>query len=396
MHLQKFNQGSGTRIIAHVERDRKTKTESNIDYTKTKDNYSLFDCNLNLYKEKCKELVKRKDAITLCDVVLTLPESMKYEPIRKQQMFFMDALEGIIKHWGGQPIFAEVHMDETTPHLHYGFMPIKDGKLQAKNIVTRQALKTFHGAVEEHIHAKGWKDVFLQEQDEEQREINHALGIATKSLSEFRKDAIEANSEKVEEAIIEVQKELRRSARSVKKQKGESKEEYRERKAERIEVNREDYETLLSLRASIDAQNLKARYEVQKKEEQNARERLNKSEKDYIEACSTLDQEKAQIKAEYERKMGAMQRQHEADLKTVATETKNEVLTKVTTRLYNALAPEDGDPQKPEKEQNACKITSDIVGRSNVLSILDRLSFGIKRAFDRFFGQDRTHSHDLR
>ncbi|GAB5813366.1 hypothetical protein JMUB7546_26930 [Staphylococcus aureus] len=44
-----------------------------------------------------------------------------------------------------QLLYATVHMDEITPHMHYGVIPItKDGRLSAKEVVgNKKALTVF-------------------------------------------------------------------------------------------------------------------------------------------------------------------------------------------------------------------------------------------------------------
>lgn len=43
-------------------------------------------------------------------------------------------------------LYATVHMDEITPHMHYGVIPItKDGRLSAKEVVgNKKALTEYH------------------------------------------------------------------------------------------------------------------------------------------------------------------------------------------------------------------------------------------------------------
>ncbi|MBT2158000.1 plasmid recombination protein [Clostridioides difficile] len=41
-------------------------------------------------------------------------------------------------------VSATVHFDETTPHMHFNFVPItSDGKLSARDLITRIELKKY-------------------------------------------------------------------------------------------------------------------------------------------------------------------------------------------------------------------------------------------------------------
>ena len=52
---------------------------------------------------------------------------------------------------------AVVHYDETTPHLHYAFVPVvfdnkkSRYKVSAKEVLTRHDLQTFHEDLDQHL-----------------------------------------------------------------------------------------------------------------------------------------------------------------------------------------------------------------------------------------------------
>ena len=54
-------------------------------------------------------------------------------------------------------VAAVVHYDETTPHLHYAFVPVvfddkkAHDKVSAKEVLTRQDLQTFHEDLDQHL-----------------------------------------------------------------------------------------------------------------------------------------------------------------------------------------------------------------------------------------------------
>ena len=57
--------------------------------------------------------------------------------LEEQQEYFRYALDFVTERFGQENMLsAVVHMDETTPHMHFTFVPItKDGKLSSKSII---------------------------------------------------------------------------------------------------------------------------------------------------------------------------------------------------------------------------------------------------------------------
>src|SRR5699024_4968876 len=59
--------------------------------------------------------------------------------------------------YGKQNIaYATVHMDEKTPHMHLGVVPMRDGKLQGKNVFNRQELLWLQDKFPEHMQKLGF------------------------------------------------------------------------------------------------------------------------------------------------------------------------------------------------------------------------------------------------
>lgn len=105
----------------------------------------------------------RKDAVHMCSWVVTVPENF---PKEKEQEFFRAAYDFLVERYGSKSgmgedcvISAYIHQSETTPHLHFAFLPImeRDGKKTfcAKEAVNRTDLTTFHRDLAEYMDAKG-------------------------------------------------------------------------------------------------------------------------------------------------------------------------------------------------------------------------------------------------
>ncbi|MCJ2171025.1 plasmid recombination protein, partial [Enterococcus durans] len=93
--------------------------------------------------------------------VVTLPDELKDLSHDKQQEFFNETKNFLDKRYGKEnAVAAIVHYDETTPHLHYGFVPVvydekKDRlKVSAKEVLNRKDLQTFHDDLNNHLKEK--------------------------------------------------------------------------------------------------------------------------------------------------------------------------------------------------------------------------------------------------
>ena len=75
----------------------------------------------------------------------------------EQKRFFETATEWFQKRYDEQNIaYATVHNDETTPHMHIGVVPMRDGKLQSKNIFNRTELLAIQEELPKYMQEKGF------------------------------------------------------------------------------------------------------------------------------------------------------------------------------------------------------------------------------------------------
>ncbi|MGG3047088.1 plasmid recombination protein, partial [Bacillus anthracis] len=164
----------------------------------------------------------RKDVKVCVDWVVTLPESLKDVSKKEKREFFEKTYEFLANRYGGEKnvLSANVHNDETKPHMHFAFMPVvwdekkQREKVSAKEVLTRKELKTFHQDL----------DTFLKE------EIPHiykegilndkTIGVDTvKDLKKYseeiqkQKDTMDADykghEQKIEKQMQSVDKELK-------------------------------------------------------------------------------------------------------------------------------------------------------------------------------------------
>ena len=156
-HVQKYTKGNVQGLSIHW--DRKTENHSNLDIDNERSdlNYDLCEKEgdtLSRMNQRLSEvhIFKRNDLKVCADWVVTLPENLKRISEKEQREFFEKTYEFLANRYGGEKnvLSANVHMDETTPHMHFAFMPVvwdekkQREKVSAKEVLTRKELKTFH------------------------------------------------------------------------------------------------------------------------------------------------------------------------------------------------------------------------------------------------------------
>lgn len=151
VHMMKIKSGAVGGIQSHNNREHEPKTNPDVDMSRSEDNYDLISCDnyKRSIKEKMSNLVEssravRKDAVVVCNFIVTSDnETMNALGTDRQREFFQDSVKWFSDRYGADRVLnATVHMDETTPHLHIGVMPItQDGRLSAKAIFTKTEMK---------------------------------------------------------------------------------------------------------------------------------------------------------------------------------------------------------------------------------------------------------------
>lgn len=151
VHMMKIKSGAVGEIQSHNNREHEPKTNPDVDMSRSEDNYDLISCDnyKRSIKEKLSNLVEssravRKDAVVVCNFIVTSDnETMNALGADRQREFFQDSVKWFSDRYGADRVLnATVHMDEATPHLHIGVMPItQDGRLSAKAIFTKTEMK---------------------------------------------------------------------------------------------------------------------------------------------------------------------------------------------------------------------------------------------------------------
>lgn len=157
-----------TGVQKHVQRENENYENLDIDLEKSHLNYDLvnnepIDFNA-MIDEKIEENYtgKRKirsDAVKHVDGIITSDnEFFEFKTQAQIQAFFEDSKLFLEDEYGKDNLlYATVHMDEKTPHMHYGVVPItEDGRLSAKEVVgNKKALTEFQDRFNQYLNDKG-------------------------------------------------------------------------------------------------------------------------------------------------------------------------------------------------------------------------------------------------
>ena len=173
-HLQKFTRGSVKAILEHDTRTAQHDYKNpDIDPKRTHENYSFIHDNrtaIERLEQRLSEVKvqNRKDVNVLCSWVITKPFDVSEE---REEVFFKECYRFLTEKYGSRNVItADVHYDESTPHLHFTFVPTvantrkyKDPtkkprfseKVCADDLITREHLKTFHSELQKWFIDKG-------------------------------------------------------------------------------------------------------------------------------------------------------------------------------------------------------------------------------------------------
>lgn len=152
----------------HNQRESEKHNNKDIDKDKSDLNYDLVNKDkINLSKkvfdliEERRESEKaiRKDAVLLDEFIISSDrdffKNMNEDEIKK---FFETSKQFFADRYGEENIIsANVHLDETTPHMHLDVCPLRNGRLQSKNIFTRSELRNIQEELPKTLKNNGFE-----------------------------------------------------------------------------------------------------------------------------------------------------------------------------------------------------------------------------------------------
>lgn len=277
---------------------------------------------------------KRADVNVLCDWVITQPKEL---PADRSRDFFESVYAFMRDRYGERNVIsAYVHMDETTPHMHFAFMPIvadrrRGGeKLCAKELLTRKELQTFHNDLQNAVERDLGIEVHL---------LNGATQDGNKSITELKRALAEENlQEKVRQDAEIARRALERAAVIKTSEKGFGK----NRRTE-VTISAKTHQQLL--------------------ETSNAADRLTISAARYEKKIAAAEQENERLRGEVlsERRRSEQQRKQLRQIRTEYDELLadiNAVLDDLPEKVQAKLRADFSEKRKQRKQVEEKRETS--------------------------------------
>ena len=164
LHFKKYKANSGeiNGLQRHNERQPGGRHgNKNIDDARTKDNIFLIEDNRKLNKRIEDTIVEnrdgglkgvRKNAVRMVEGTVQLSGKALDQPEERQIELLKNSFEYLQDTFGKENfVSAVIHLDETTPHLHFDFVPIEDGRLTAKTIISPNRLRKYQADFLKHL-----------------------------------------------------------------------------------------------------------------------------------------------------------------------------------------------------------------------------------------------------
>ena len=224
--MEKYKRADIVGIERENERDENYKSTRNpqIDKSKTYLNYHTMPYDkkyLSFIDERIKRLSpKRKikdDAVLITSFILGSDKEF-FDRLTKEQLtrFFSDCTEFFSERYGKENVIsAVVHLDESTPHLHFNLMPVTGGRLCAKELFDRTALRDLQtdfyeavgkkyglergkeGSTAKHLDTVAYKTKKMTEAAATKIREAEEAQVAAKSVKELLESYESAKSEKI-------------------------------------------------------------------------------------------------------------------------------------------------------------------------------------------------------
>lgn len=215
-HIAKAKAVGVAAVLEHDARTDATRPHSHsnedIDPARTKDNYELHEPlrefqrqGKNAYallKKRLDEVhcMKRDDVTVMSLLCVTLPKNVKPED---ERAFFEGVYAWACQEYGAENIVnATVHKDETTPHIHIGFVPVVEGqkrngepclKVRHSALITKTYLETFHQRLSADMGRFLGYEVDI---------LNGATANGAKTVAELKAERANERADRAEERAV--------------------------------------------------------------------------------------------------------------------------------------------------------------------------------------------------
>ena len=224
--MEKYKRGDIVGIERENERDEKYKSTRNpqINKSRTCLNYHTMPYEkkyLAFIDQRIKQLSLRRkikdDAVLITSFILGSDKEF-FDGIspETQKRFFDDCAEFFAERYGKENVIsAVVHLDESTPHLHFNLIPVTGGRLCAKELFDRAALRELQtdfyevvgkkyglkrgkdGSTAKHLDTVAFKAKKMTEVAEENNREAEEAQTAAEPVKEWLESYESARSEKI-------------------------------------------------------------------------------------------------------------------------------------------------------------------------------------------------------
>lgn len=217
-HLGKAKLGNLNGMQAHNDRRYNKHSNKDIDVSRSCNNYDLVEAQ-GSYKARFDEQMRkyyksprkpRSDA-TVCDEWIFGSDADFFEgkSIEEQRRYFESIKDFMTDRYGNHVIYATVHVDEKTPHMHLGMVPLtSDGRLSHKAIFNKTELTKVHRDLHKHLVQQGFD---LEAPDKSTREHLSVAEFKLQKSNELiakNEEILKSQKERNERYINDAKKEI--------------------------------------------------------------------------------------------------------------------------------------------------------------------------------------------
>lgn len=215
-HIQKNTRAATGHLFDHYGRNAEEekykylyRQNDSIDPKRTHLNYNLAPSDgktqQEIFDERMSQVkcLKRKDVNVMCSWVVTVPKDLDPERTKEFMQHTYNFLEN--RYGRKNVISAYVHMDETTPHIHFAFIPVvfdekkQTEKVCAKEIIDRHELQIFHDELQNYLESSMGCRVNV---------LNEATKEGNKSIEELKRGTARQTLQNVHRATKKEKNEL--------------------------------------------------------------------------------------------------------------------------------------------------------------------------------------------
>lgn len=186
--IKKYDGASVRGIEKHVQREASTSnTNPDIDFARSSQNYNLHSQYQGTYKQAIKKRLAecgiekvRKNGVQLVELLFTAsPTFFDGKNDNEIRKYFQDCYNWACKKYGKENIVsAMVHLDEKTPHMHLEFVPIKDNRLNARELFKRPLTE-----IQNEIHSQVFQNYGLSRGETLEQKRQHISTLNYKIIT---------------------------------------------------------------------------------------------------------------------------------------------------------------------------------------------------------------------